>query len=100
LKRRTGSSSPAPWSGGTWEEAKEAASWLAERLAEHTPWFASQTDRDPARLAHLVNAAAERLHSGADVSYGFYLERASYLSLAVLTCSPNRSHPELACPIA
>ncbi|MEU2875800.1 hypothetical protein [Streptomyces sp. NPDC007070] len=85
---------------GTWEEAKEAASWLGERLAEYAPRFASEWDRDPSRLARLVNTAAEQLHSGADVSYGFYLERPTYLSLAVVTCCPNRADAELACPIA
>ncbi|WP_256640520.1 hypothetical protein [Streptomyces murinus] len=85
---------------GTWEEAKEAASWLGERLAEYAPRFASDRDRDPMRLGRLVNAAAEQLHSGTDASYGFYLERPSYLSLAVVTCSPNRANAELACPVA
>ena len=28
------------------------------------------------------------------------LERPSYLSLAVVTCSPNRVLPELACPLS
>ncbi|MBO4258779.1 hypothetical protein GRC12_33670, partial [Streptomyces griseorubiginosus] len=51
-------------------------------------------------LARLVVSAAEHLHSGADVSYGFYLERPSYLSLAVVTCSPNRALPGAACPVA
>ncbi|MFF0165529.1 hypothetical protein [Streptomyces prasinus] len=85
---------------GTWDEAKEAAAWLGERLAEYAPRFTSESDRDIARLALLVDAAAERLYSGADVSYGHYLERPSYLSLAVVTCSPNRAAPELACPCA
>ncbi|MEX3103470.1 MULTISPECIES: hypothetical protein [unclassified Streptomyces] len=84
---------------GTWDEPKEAAAWLGERLAEYTPRFDSERDRDTTRLAMLVNSVAERLASGADVSLGFYLERPSYLSLAVVTCSPNRSNPELACPI-
>ncbi|MFD3521383.1 hypothetical protein [Streptomyces sp. NPDC058653] len=84
---------------GTWEEAKEAASWLGEQLAEYAPRLASDSDRDTARLARLVNAAAEQLRSGTDVSYGFYLERPSYLSLAVVTCSPNRANAELACPV-
>ncbi len=83
---------------GTWDEAKEAATWLGERLAEYAPRFASETDRDTVRLARAVNAAAERLRSGADVSYGFYLERPAYLSLAVVACSPHRAHAELACP--
>jgi hypothetical protein len=85
---------------GTWDEAKEAAAWLGERLAEYTPRFAAEADRDTARLARLVDAAAERLHAGGDVSYGHYLERPSYLSLAVVTCSPNRSALELPCPRA
>ncbi len=85
---------------GTWEEAKEAAAWLGERLAEYAPRFTAEHDRDTARLARLVDAAAERLHAGGDVSYGHYLERPSYLSLAVVTCSPNRTLPELPCPCA
>ncbi|GAA3376754.1 hypothetical protein GCM10020367_49680 [Streptomyces sannanensis] len=85
---------------GTWDEAKEAAAWLGERLAEYAPRFASESDRDTTRLARLVNAAVGQLHSGADVAYGYYLERPSYLSLAVVTCSPNRAIPELACPVA
>lgn len=84
---------------GTWDEAKEAAAWLGERLAEYAPRFASKAGRDTTRLTLLVNSAAERLREGGDVSHGFYLERPSYLSLAVVTCSPNRSMPELACPI-
>ncbi|WP_431773010.1 hypothetical protein [Streptomyces cucumeris] len=83
---------------GSWDEAKEAAAWLGERLAAYAPRFASVRDRDITRLAGLVDAAAGELGSGADVSYGFYLERPSYLSLAAVTCSPNRSRPELTCP--
>ncbi|MGA5605008.1 hypothetical protein ACPCUF_28900 [Streptomyces griseoincarnatus] len=91
---------PRPLVRGTWEEAKEAAAWLGERLAEYAPRFAAEHDRDTARLAHLVDAAAERLHAGGDVSYGHYLERPSYLSLAVVTCSPHHTLPELPCPCA
>lgn len=83
---------------GTWDEAKEAAVWIGEQLAEHAPRFAAERDRDTTRLAALVNSVAEQLGSGADLSLGFYLERPSYLSVAVVTCSPNRSKPELACP--
>ncbi|MEU5110312.1 hypothetical protein AB0G64_02275 [Streptomyces longwoodensis] len=83
---------------GTWDEAKEAAAWLGEQLAEYAHRFAAERDRDTTSLSILVNSVAERLESGADVSFGFYLERPSYLSLAVVTCSPNRSKPELACP--
>ncbi|WP_055524182.1 hypothetical protein [Streptomyces graminilatus] len=84
---------------GTWDEAKEAAAWLGERLSEYAPRFAFQSDCDTPRLAALLNSAAERLNAGADVSLGVYLERPSYLSLAVVTCSPNRARPELACPV-
>lgn len=84
---------------GTWSEAKEAAAWLGELLAEYAHRFACTYNRDTARLASLVDAAAERLAAGADVSYGFYLERPAYLSLAVVTCSPNRSMPTLLCPL-
>ncbi|MFC8422095.1 hypothetical protein ACFUN7_14630 [Streptomyces sp. NPDC057236] len=84
---------------GTWDETKEAAAWLGERLAEYMPRSAAEADRDTARLARPVDAA-ERLRAGADVSYGHYLERPSYLTLAAVTCSPNRTLPELPCPCA
>ena len=83
----------------TWSEAKEAASWLGEQLGEYAPRFVSEAQRDTTHLARLMNSAAARLESGADVSLGFYLERPSYLSLSLVTCSPNRSKPELPCPV-
>ncbi|MFI1731347.1 hypothetical protein ACH40E_19440 [Streptomyces acidicola] len=83
---------------GTWGESKEAADWLGERFAEFAPRFSSAAERDTTRLAALVNAAVEQLHGGGDVSHGFYLERPSYLSLALVTCSPNKARPELTCP--
>ena len=90
---------PRSLARGTWDEAKEAASWLGEQLAEYAPRFASEAQRDITCLARLVNSAAERLESRADASFGFYLERAAYLSLALVTCSPNRSKTELPCPV-
>ncbi|WP_210581841.1 hypothetical protein [Streptomyces sp. GESEQ-4] len=84
---------------GTWDQAKEAAAWVGEQLAEYAARFASERDRTITRLAQLVDSAVERLDAGADVTLGFYLERPSYLSLAVVTCSPNHSKPELPCPV-
>lgn len=83
---------------GTWEEPKEAADWLGERLAEYALRFDSAAERDATRLAQSVNSAAGQLGGGGDVSLGFYLERPSYLSLALVTCSPNRAAPHLLCP--
>ncbi|MCF3120822.1 hypothetical protein IPZ68_14070 [Streptomyces arenae] len=83
---------------GTWEEPKEAAEWLGEQLAEYAPRFASESDRDSTRLTLLVNSAAERLGRGGGVSHGFYLERPSFLSVALVCCSPNRAMPDLPCP--
>ncbi|KPI18053.1 hypothetical protein OK074_8000 [Actinobacteria bacterium OK074] len=84
---------------GTWDEPTDAAAWLGERLAEYAPRFASNAQRDTAHLLPLINSAVGRLGWGGDVSLGFYLERPSYLSVAVVTCSPNRAAtPELPCP--
>ncbi|GAA2912147.1 hypothetical protein GCM10020221_04780 [Streptomyces thioluteus] len=80
---------------GTWEEPKEAAEWLADRLTEHAPRFASDHERDAVRLA---DSAAARLAEGGDVSLGFYLRGTLFLSVALVTCSPNRTKPELSCP--
>ncbi|WP_189948941.1 hypothetical protein [Streptomyces alanosinicus] len=84
---------------GTWAEAKDAAAWVGARVAEYAPRFASEWERDFAKLTVLVNSAAGKLTSGDDVALGFYLERPSYLSLAIVTCSPNRARPELMCPV-
>ncbi|MCX4881552.1 hypothetical protein [Streptomyces sp. NBC_00847] len=84
---------------GTWTAPVEAAVWLSDRLTEYAPRFASEVQRDVRRLRAVVASAAERLGSGSDVSLGFYLERPSYLSLAVVTCSPNRATRELPCPV-
>lgn len=83
---------------GTWDEPKEAAARLAERLTDYAPRFGSDAERAPAVLARYANSAAERLRWGRDVSLGFYLERPAYLSLALVTCSPNRAAPDLPCP--
>ncbi|MFF1376471.1 hypothetical protein [Streptomyces sp. NPDC058308] len=84
---------------GTWHGPKEAAVWLRARLTEYAPHFDTEEQRDGTRLECLVNAATDRLGWGGDVSLGFYLERPSYLSLAVVTCSPNQSAPGLPCPV-
>ncbi|MBV2357446.1 hypothetical protein KUM39_24290 [Streptomyces sp. J2-1] len=81
---------------GTWAEAEGAAAWLGERLAEYSPRIAPGASRTPHRT--LVQRAVEHLRSGGDTAYGFYLERPAYLALALVTCSPNRSRPELPCP--
>ncbi|MEU1041371.1 hypothetical protein ACFYP4_26775 [Streptomyces sp. NPDC005551] len=85
---------------GTWPEPGQAAAWLDARLAEYATRFTSEAQRDAGHLAGLVTSAAEGLRSGGDLSWGFYLERPSYLSLALVTCSPNRTDPTLPCPLA
>ncbi|MGW1978930.1 hypothetical protein [Streptomyces sp. NPDC001889] len=90
---------PAELVRGTWDEPKEAAEWLGEQLAGYAPRFASESDRDSTWLAILAGSAAERLGWGGDVSLGFYLERPSFLSLALACCSPNRTSPAMDCPL-
>ncbi|MFF3503683.1 hypothetical protein [Streptomyces sp. NPDC003247] len=85
---------------GTWPDPAEAAAWLGTQVNAYVTRFASEAQRDPRHLADLVASAAERLGSGHDVSLGFYLERPSYLSLALVTCSPNRENAHLPCPLA
>ncbi|RLU94791.1 hypothetical protein CTZ27_19005 [Streptomyces griseocarneus] len=79
---------PATLVRDTWEHPEHAADWLSERLTEHVPHLASHT------LPH----ATETLALGGDVSLGYYLSRPRFLSLAVVTCSPNRTMPQLPCP--
>ncbi len=84
---------------GTREEGRGAAAWVEARVAEYAHRFASAWERDSGDPGALVASVADKLCSGSDVSLGFYLERPSYLSLAAVTCSPNRSKPELTCPV-
>lgn len=84
---------------GTWEEPKEAGEWLGLQLTEAEPRFSSESDRQVTRLVLLVRAAVERLTWGGDVSLGHYLSGTLFHSVAVVTCSPNRSTPELPCPL-
>lgn len=89
---------PAKLIRGTWQHPKQAATWLSEQLDEYVPRFVSQADRNPIRLADKGSYATKTLGWGMDVSLGFYLGRPLFLSLAVVTCSPNRAIPEVACP--
>ncbi|GHF47297.1 hypothetical protein GCM10010218_30790 [Streptomyces mashuensis] len=88
---------PARLIRGTWQRPEDAAAWLGQRLAEYAPRFASRAGRDPALLAARVALATDTLRWGGDVSYGYYLTRPLFLSIAVVACSPNRllAHP---CP--
>ncbi|MFG2179532.1 hypothetical protein ACGFLS_12555 [Streptomyces abikoensis] len=90
---------PAKLVQGTWDEPKEAAEWLGKRLAEYAPRFASRHDQDATRLTALVLSTADRLAQGGDVSLGFYLRGALFLSTALVTCSRNRARPEPSCPL-
>ncbi|MEE1804162.1 hypothetical protein PUR57_36740 [Streptomyces sp. JV176] len=83
---------------GTWQEPKEAGEWLGLQLHEFAPRFASAGEREETRLAHLRNSAVERLAEGGDVSLGHYLRGTVFHSVALVTCSPNRSSPGLPCP--
>ncbi|MBK6018783.1 hypothetical protein, partial [Streptomyces sp. MBT53] len=84
---------------GTWAAPADAAAWLGDQLAAYRARFANDAHRDAGHLAGLVASATVRLASGHDSSYGFYLERPAYLSLALVTCTPNRTRPDLPCPL-
>ncbi|WP_269853980.1 hypothetical protein [Streptomyces sp. RPT161] len=83
---------------GTWDDPAEAVGWLDGVLREYGPRFAAEHDRDPERLARQVARAAQTLAHGGDISLGYYLARPTFLSVAVVTCSPNRADPALPCP--
>ncbi|MFH9658722.1 hypothetical protein ACH4NF_11475 [Streptomyces sp. NPDC017248] len=84
---------------GSWAEPDGAAEWVRDRLNTYASRFAAPAQRDRDRLGGLVASARQGLAAGGDVSLGFYLERPVYLSLAVVTCEPNRARPGLPCPL-
>ncbi|GAA4808319.1 hypothetical protein [Streptomyces ziwulingensis] len=81
---------------GTWDEARDAAEWLGERVAEYVP---RSVRRAHWGTGHIASAVERRLAAGGDVTLGVYLERPGYLSLALVGCSPHRGRPELPCPL-
>ncbi|MGJ5897870.1 hypothetical protein DF268_28210 [Streptomyces sp. V2] len=83
---------------GTWTDPDQAVAWLSGQLHAHAPRFAAERDRAPARLTTLAASTLVRLKAGNDVVLGLYLEHSAFLHLALITCSPNRSRPELPCP--
>ncbi|MFC9469664.1 hypothetical protein [Streptomyces coelicoflavus] len=58
----------------------------------------SGAQRDALRPVALGASAEARLRSGGDVSLGYYLERPTFLSLALVTCSPKDGSRALPCP--
>lgn len=90
---------PAGQVRGTWGDPAGAADWLAGQLASYAPRFASVQERDGERLARWAGAAADRLGRGLDVVHGVYLGRPLFLTLGVVTCSPNRARGDLPCPL-
>ncbi|MBP2404814.1 hypothetical protein SNS2_3437 [Streptomyces netropsis] len=90
---------PASLVRGTWQEPKEAGEWLGLQLSEFAPRFVSEDDREVTRLMLLTKGAVERLAWGGDVSFGHYLKGTVFHSIALVTCSPNRTDSTLPCPI-
>ncbi|MBW1602719.1 hypothetical protein JJV70_11480 [Streptomyces sp. JJ66] len=91
---------PARLVRGTWPSSEQAVVWLGERLREHAPRFFSASERDPVRLKQHASVARERLDWGGDVVVAVYLRQPLFLSVSVVTCSPNRAAPHLPCPLA
>ncbi|MCZ4514159.1 hypothetical protein O3Q52_39715 [Streptomyces sp. ActVer] len=89
---------PAGHIRGTWRNPKDASAWLGSQLVEYAPRFSCRRQQSAAWIADTAASAAERLTCGCDVSLGFYLGRPLFLCLALITCSPNRTAPELLCP--
>jgi hypothetical protein len=82
---------PASLIRGTWEEPERAGEWLGGQLGAYAERFGSSYARDGRRRASAVASAVERLGQGEDVSLGHHLGRPLFLSVALVTCSPNRT---------
>jgi hypothetical protein len=85
---------------GSWDDTQEAAVRPGRRLAEYAPRFAAAAQRHAGHLTALVASVRERPASGGDVSPGFCLDRPSYLSPAIVACSPHRERGDLPCPLS
>ncbi|MFG3223417.1 hypothetical protein ACGF07_01370 [Kitasatospora sp. NPDC048194] len=83
---------PASQIRGTWDTFAEAADWLAERYAEHTPggdpWLPIATRR---------RRAADQLARASDVVWSRWLSDSHWSGHYVVAC-PNRAWPNIRCP--
>lgn len=89
---------PTSFIHGTWADPQEAADWWGGQVRASAAMFTSERDRDADRLADAVSRAADRIASGEDVVGGWYLTGQRFLSVCLITCSPHRIRPEIACP--
>ncbi|WP_275557453.1 hypothetical protein [Streptomyces sp. 5-6(2022)] len=89
---------PASFILGTWTDPGQAAQWFGRQARDFASSFASERERDGARLADAAGRAVERVMSGEDVVGGWYLTGQRFLSVSVIACSPHRLRPEITCP--
>ncbi|WP_328564677.1 hypothetical protein [Streptomyces coelicoflavus] len=99
LETRHWLSKPPGQVRGTWPDARDASGWLRDRVTEYAPRFMSDIQRDALRPVALAASAEARLSSGGDVSLGYYLERPTFLSLALVACSSEDASPAPPCPM-
>ncbi|RGD61300.1 hypothetical protein DR950_29215 [Kitasatospora xanthocidica] len=83
---------PAAQIRGTWTTPTDAADWLAERYAEHTP------DGDPwLPLPTRHRYAIAQLADASDVVWSRWLSGSRWSGHYAITC-PNRTWPTIPCP--
>ncbi|MGV9850890.1 hypothetical protein ACWDWU_19300 [Streptomyces sp. NPDC003442] len=90
---------PASFVQGTWSDPDQAAEWFGRQTRSHAASFASEHDRDSARLVVAAGRAVERVAGGEDVVGGWYLTGRRFLSVCLVACSPHRMRPEIPCPV-
>lgn len=90
---------PASFVQGTWSDPDRAAEWFGRQMRSHAASFASEHDRDSARLVAAAGRAVERAMGGQDVVGGWYLTGQRFLSVCLIACSPHRLRPEIPCPV-
>ncbi|AEM81508.1 hypothetical protein [Streptomyces violaceusniger] len=90
---------PVSFVQGTWGDPRQAAEWFGQQVRASVRAFASDYDRDTARLADAIGRMTERVASGEDVVGGWYLTGQRFLSVCLVACSPHRMRPEIACPV-
>ncbi|MBH5335422.1 hypothetical protein IHE55_11675 [Streptomyces pactum] len=87
---------PPSFIRGTWTAPAAAVAWFERQVREHAPSFTSGHERD--RSAGVIGTAAETAAGGRDVVGGWYLAGQRFLSVCLVTCSPNRTRPDIPCP--
>ncbi|MGK5533203.1 hypothetical protein [Streptomyces sp. URMC 129] len=90
---------PAGAIAHTFRTPEEAADWFGREMRRAAPDFAAGHEREPERLDAKAAYIEQTLAWGGDTHAGWHLRGTAFLTLDIIGCTPNRTDPDLPCPL-